>query len=215
MRWPPPRHVWPIYAAIALNGVVRAFLGPVYNALFARVCRASSSRAAPSIGSVVFQTGLVVGPALGGVLVGWAGSTWPTVAAAFGVRGVAICRDCSVTEPAPVLQRGPIFASIGEGLRFVFNHQIVLGAHGAGHVRGAVRRRDSLMPAFINDILHYGPEGARHPARGAGPGAVAGRRCLARRPPQRNAGRVCCSPWPVSACASSASRCRGSFGFRR
>ncbi|MCW5582135.1 MAG: MFS transporter, partial [Luteimonas sp.] len=29
--------VWAIYAAIALTGCVRAFLGPVYNALFARV----------------------------------------------------------------------------------------------------------------------------------------------------------------------------------
>ncbi|HST43628.1 MAG TPA: MFS transporter, partial [Luteimonas sp.] len=62
-----------IYAAVALTGAVRAFLGPVYNALFARVLpRAQFARGA-SLGSIVFQSGLVVGPALGGAIVGWAG----------------------------------------------------------------------------------------------------------------------------------------------
>ena len=49
----------------------------------------------------------------------------------------------------------------------------------------------ALLPAFIHDILHYGPEGAGHPACGAGARA----RCwsalwLARHPPKRNAGRI-------------------------
>lgn len=35
--WLPVEGVWPIYAAIALTGMVRAFLSPIYNALFARV----------------------------------------------------------------------------------------------------------------------------------------------------------------------------------
>ena len=34
--WLPVRGTWLIYAAIVLTGMVRAFLGPVYNALFAR-----------------------------------------------------------------------------------------------------------------------------------------------------------------------------------
>ena len=35
--WLPVKGVWPIYLAVALTGMVRAFLSPVYNALFARV----------------------------------------------------------------------------------------------------------------------------------------------------------------------------------
>ena len=37
LGWLPFDGVWPIYAAIALTGMVRAFLSPIYNALFARV----------------------------------------------------------------------------------------------------------------------------------------------------------------------------------
>ena len=58
-----------IYVAIALNGVVRAFLGPVYNALFARVLPREQFARGAGIGSVVMQVGLVAGPAIGGLLV--------------------------------------------------------------------------------------------------------------------------------------------------
>ena len=66
----PP--LWPIYAAIALTGMARSFLSPVYNALFARVLARSDFVRGAGLGSVIFQTGLVAGPALGGLLVGFA-----------------------------------------------------------------------------------------------------------------------------------------------
>src|SRR5690606_24350015 len=62
-----------IYAAIALTGCVRAFLGPVYNALFGRVLPRAQFVRGASLGSIVFQAGLVTGPTIGGFLVGWAG----------------------------------------------------------------------------------------------------------------------------------------------
>src|SRR5690606_1557119 len=64
---------WPIYAAVAFAGVARAFLGPVYNALFARVLPRAQFPRGAGIGSVTFQLGLVLGPAIGGVLIGVAG----------------------------------------------------------------------------------------------------------------------------------------------
>src|SRR3546814_4585633 len=67
------RGVGLIYASVAVTGMVRAFLGPVYNALFARVLPREQFANGASLGSIVFQAGLVVGPAIGGVLVGRAG----------------------------------------------------------------------------------------------------------------------------------------------
>ena len=64
-----------IYVAVALTGCVRAFLGPVYNALFARALKRGQFARGASIGSVVFQTGLVLGPAIGGVLIGVIGKS--------------------------------------------------------------------------------------------------------------------------------------------
>ena len=95
-----------------------------------------------------------------------------------------------VTEPAPVLQRAPIFASIGEGLRFVFGHQIMLGALALDMFAVLFGGAISLAPAFIHDILQRGPE-ALGILRGAPAlGAVCVGLWLARRPIQRHAGRI-------------------------
>ena len=51
-----------IYAAIAVNGVVRAFLAPVYMSLFARVLKREQFARGAGVSSVVMQTGLVLGP---------------------------------------------------------------------------------------------------------------------------------------------------------
>ncbi|HQR60753.1 MAG TPA: MFS transporter, partial [Methylophilaceae bacterium] len=61
-----------IYASIAFTGVARAFIGPSYNSMFALVLPREHYARAAGIGSSAFQFGLVAGPALGGVLVGWA-----------------------------------------------------------------------------------------------------------------------------------------------
>jgi MFS family permease len=185
----PP--LWPIYAAIALGGCVRAFLGPVYNALFARVLKREQFARGASIGSVVFQIGLVVGPAIGGVLVGWAGKhvAYGT-ASAFGAIAILALARLKVSEPAPVLQRGPIFASIRDGLRFVFGNQIMLGAMALDMFAVLFGGAISLAPAFIKEILHYGPQGLGILRGAPALGAVAAGLYLARRPLQAHAGRI-------------------------
>jgi MFS family permease len=185
----PP--LWPIYAAIALGGCVRAFLGPVYNALFARVLKREQFARGASIGSVVFQIGLVVGPAIGGMLVGWAGKhvAYGT-ASAFGAIAILALARLKVSEPAPVLQRGPIFASIRDGLRFVFGNQIMLGAMALDMFAVLFGGAISLAPAFIKEILHYGPQGLGILRGAPALGAVAAGLYLARRPLQAHAGRI-------------------------
>ena len=52
--------------------MVRAFLSPIYNACLPAYWPVTSSRGA-GLGAVVFQAGMIAGPALGGVLVGFGG----------------------------------------------------------------------------------------------------------------------------------------------
>ncbi|KRD39296.1 multidrug transporter [Lysobacter sp. Root916] len=180
-----------IYAAIAINGVVRAFLSPVYMSLFARVLKREQFARGAGVGSVVMQTGLVVGPALGGGLIAWGGMTSAYLtSAAFALAAAVAIVSLRVTEPAPAAERAPVFKSIGEGLRFVFNNQIVLGAQALDMFSVLFGGAVALLPAFIHDVLHYGPEALGILRAAPAAGAVLVGLWLARHPPQKHAGRL-------------------------
>ena len=180
-----------IYAAIALTGMVRAFLTPIYNALFARVLPREDFARGAGVGSVVFQLGLVIGPAIGGVLVGWSGKTAAyATAAALALAALAALALLRVHEPAAAATRMPVLASIHEGLRFVFGHQILLGALALDMFSVLFGGAVALLPAFIKDILHAGPEALGILRAAPAMGAVLVGLWLSRRPPERNAGRL-------------------------
>lgn len=180
-----------IYAAIAVNGVVRAFLGPVNAAVFARVLKRSQYARGAGISSVIMQTGLVLGPAIGGVLVGWGGKTlaYGTAVVLAMLAAVAIA-SLRVTEPPKLLQRAPIFRSIGEGLRFVWKTQVLLGAQALDMFSVLFGGAVALLPAFIADILHAGPEALGILRAAPAVGSVLVGLWLSRRPPERGAGRL-------------------------
>jgi MFS family permease len=191
--WLPSQNaqsVWMIYAAIAVTGVARAFLTPIYNALFARVLPREQFARGASFGSVAFQAALVTGPAVGGVLVGWAGKTaaYSTAAALALLAGIVLLR-LRVTEPIAEATRAPIWSSIGEGLRFVFGNQIVLAALALDMFAVLFGGAMAVLPAFIQEILHYGPEGLGILRGAPALGAVAMGLWLARHPPGQRAGR--------------------------
>src|SRR5690606_28184236 len=125
------------------------------------------------------------------VLVGTVGK-----AGAYGVAGgFAIAAACAlllmpVTEPALPQQRGPIFASIAEGARFVAGNQIMLGAMALDMFSVLLGGAVSMLPAFIKDILHQGPEALGILRAAPALGSIAMAVWLTRRPLQRHAGRV-------------------------
>ncbi|KQY52159.1 MFS transporter [Lysobacter sp. Root494] len=180
-----------IYAAIAVNGMVRVFFAPVYMSLLARVLKRADYPRGAGISSVVMQSGLVLGPALGGLLVAWGGKTTAyLVAAIFAVVASVAVITLRVTEPPLPSERAPVFKSIGEGLRFVFNNQVVFGAQALDMFSVLFGGAVALLPAFIKDVLHYGPEALGLLRAAPAAGAVVIGIYLARRPLQRHAGRV-------------------------
>ena len=187
----PASALWPIYAAVAVGGVGRSFLGPVYNALFARVLKREQFARGASMGSVVFQAGLVLGPALGGVLVGVAGkSVSYAVAAACAIAAALALLRMRVTEPAQAMRREPVFASIAQGMRFVASNQIMLGAMALDMFSVLLGGAVSMLPAFIKDILHQGPEALGVMRAAPAVGSICVALWLTRHPLQRNAGRI-------------------------
>jgi len=189
--WLPFQGVWPIYAAIALTGMVRAFLSPIYNALFARVLERNQFARGAGLGSVVFQSGMVVGPALGGILVGWGGKGLSYgVATAFAVVAMGCLATLEVSEPVHDGPAAPIFKSIAEGARFVVGNRIMVGAMALDMFSVLLGGVVAMLPAFLQEILHYGPEGLGILRAAPALGSIAVGLWLARHPLQKNAGRV-------------------------
>jgi len=189
--WLPFHGVWPIYAAIAMTGMVRAFLSPIYNALFARVLERQQYARGAGLGAVVFQAGMVAGPALGGLLVAWGGKGVAYgVAVAVALVAVGCLAVLRVSEPVHSGPAAPIFKSIAEGGRFVLGNRIMVGAMALDMFSVLLGGVVAMLPAFLHEILHHGPEGLGILRAAPALGSVCVGLWLARRPLQRNAGRV-------------------------
>lgn len=178
-----------IYCSIAFTGVARAFISPSYSAMFALILPRDQYARASGIGSAVFQFGLVVGPAIGGILAGWAGKTTAYgVAAGLCLVAAGALLSLRVQEPPPAAS-APIFISIAEGLRFVFSNQIILGAQSLDMFAVLFGGAVSMLPAFIHDVFHYGPEGLGILRATPAIGAVMTGLLLSRHPINLHAGR--------------------------
>ena len=178
-----------IYGAIACGGVARAFISPSYNALFALVLPRDQYARAAGVGSSIFQLGLVVGPALGGVLVGWASMTVAySVAAVLALSAAITLLSLRVNEPPPV-KSAAVLTSIGEGLRFVFGNQIILGAQALDMFAVLFGGAVAMLPAFVQEIFHYGPEGLGILRAAPAVGAIMVGIVLTRYPISKHAGR--------------------------
>lgn len=179
-----------IYATIACTGVARAFIGPSYNALFALVLPRNQYARAAGAGSSVFQLGLVMGPAMGGALVGWASMTVAyAVSAALALSAAVTLLSLRIEEPPPA-RPSPVFSSIRAGLRFVYGNQIILGAQALDMFAVLFGGAVAMLPAFVQDIFHYGPEGLGILRAAPAVGAILIGITLARFPINKHAGRL-------------------------
>lgn len=156
--WLSNSTLW-IYSAFAFTGFGRAFIAPSHSSLFAIIIPREDFARAAGIGSSVFQAGLILGPAIGGFLVGFGSKTTAYSMAILLCASAAVAMlSINIKEPPKALP-SPIFTSIGQGLRFVWNHQIVLGALSLDMFAVLFGGAVAMLPAFVQDIYHIGPQG--------------------------------------------------------
>ena len=181
--------VW-IYSSVACMGVARAFIGPSFSALFALILPREQYARAAGVASSVFQLGLVLGPGLGGALVGWASITIAySVSTVLALSAAAVLFSLRVTEP-PAAETAPVFSSIKEGLRFVFSNQIILGAQALDMFAVLFGGAVAMLPAFIHEVFHYGAEGLGVLRAAPAAGAIMTGVILTRHPLSKHAGRL-------------------------
>lgn len=149
-----------IYATIAFAGVARAFIAPSYSTLFAIILPRKDFARASGVGTSVFQFGLVMGPAIGGLLVGFTDKTVAYSVASLLFLGAAITlMSLKIKEPPANKDAPAVLTSIAQGLRFVVNNQILFSAQMLDMFAVLFGGAVALLPAFIQDVYHHGPEG--------------------------------------------------------
>jgi len=178
-----------IYSSIAFTGFARAFIAPSYNTLFAIIVPRKQFVKAASLGATAFQAGLVLGPAIGGFLVGFASK-----AMAYGISS-ALCLGAmlamlslKINEPRNSAST-PLLSSIKQGLGFVFSNQVVLGAMSLDMFAILFGGAVAMLPAFIHDIYQLGPESLGILRAAPAVGAIAAGLWIARHPINLHAGR--------------------------
>ncbi|MFQ6334061.1 MFS transporter [Methylophilus sp. 3sh_L] len=185
----PAHTAWWIYATVCLTGFARALISPSYNTLFALIIPRASIAKASGIGSSMFQIGLIVGPAIGGLLIGFADKS-----IAYGLSALLALAACIAALALRVTEHHShepmkVFASIAEGLRFVRHTQVVLGAQLLDMFAVLFGGAVAMLPAFVHDIYQMGPEGLGLLRAAPALGAIVSGVWLAKHPIHQHSGR--------------------------
>lgn len=149
-----------IYVLVFLGGIVRSFLGPTIFSLLSLVVPRKNYANATSWNSMLQQMGNVLGPAVGGLLIHWFGVHW-ILCFIFGISLSALAA-LSQIKRKPVLNPNigeNIFKSLRDGLSFVMNTKVILGALTLDMVAVLFGGAVALLPIFAQDILKVGSQG--------------------------------------------------------
>jgi len=175
------------FAIAALFGVGRAFTMPASASLGPMLVPREVLPRAIGWNTLAMQTGMVIGPWLGGVLCAISvPSAYGASAVLYLAAGVAIWLIAANTKPEH--KGGGRLKLIAEGLAYVWSNKIVFGAISLDLFAVLLGGVTALLPVFARDVLHIGPDGfgllRSGPAVGGGLMALA----LSTRPIQRDAG---------------------------
>jgi len=148
-----PVTLWIVFSAAALLGVTHAFSPAAASALLPRIVPRADMRQAIAWNSLGFQAAAIGGPALGGLLYILGPTTVYLVSAAMLVLAtVAIATARTPGHEKLHGTRG--WAMVIEGLRYVRDNKVVLGAISLDLVVVLFGGVTALLPVFARDVLH-------------------------------------------------------------
>ena len=181
----------PIYVVIFVSGVTRGILQPARQALSAEIIPRSMFQNAIAWRSSTWQTASVIGPAIGGLLYGFAGAGVSyAVAALLMLVALAAFLMMRYTPLPGGMQSESMVAELLTGLRFVWSEHVILAALSLDLFSVFLGGAEALLPVFASEILKVGPQGLGLLRAAPAAGAVTMGIFLAHRPPFRRAGRT-------------------------
>jgi MFS family permease len=173
--------LWHIFAIALLVGAVWAFDQPARMALIPHLVEREDLMNAVAMGSMVWQSSRIVGPAIAGVIIGLVGiapcfylTTAGMLAMVFAVKAVRIPRIAPPPGGQNVLQ------NLAEGIRYILANPIFSTLIGLTFFNSLFGMSYVMMlPVFARDVLAVGSEGYGVLMGISGVGALLGTMVLA------------------------------------
>ena len=184
-----PRLAWPFYAIQALAGIGRAFYRPASQALSTELVPVEAYLNAATWRSSSFQLAQVLGPALGGLILGYGSASMAYLAEGL-LMGSAVVSMLMVAPRPRVLRQTRLLKSLGEGVGFVFRHRLLLSTMSLDLFAVLFGGAVALLPVFASEILKVGPQGFGLLRTAPAAGSVLMGLWLAHHPPHYRAGLV-------------------------
>ncbi len=187
----PRRVTTLIYVTIVVSGVARSFLQPARQALSQELVPRALFHNAVTWRSGSWQLASVIGPAIGGGLYAFGGTT----AAYTGdvlliVIGVLSILSIQYRSTINLDHTNDIGESLASGLRFVFNEPILLSALSLDLFSVFFGGATALLPVYADEILKVGPQGLGLLRAAPALGAVVTSFIIVHRPRFERAGRT-------------------------
>lgn len=183
---PTPSATW-IFGVVGFIGVGRAFMAPANGSLLPVLVEPALFPRAVAWNSTAFQSAIIAGPALGGILYAVGPGLVYGIATGLLVLGFGFTAALRGSFHVPNNSAG--WNGLLEGVRFVFAKKAILGAISLDLFAVLFGGATALLPIFARDMLHTGPWGLgllrSSPAIGAALMAL----WLAHHPIRKRAGR--------------------------
>ena len=183
-----PHEVAPFYVVLVLFGAARGFAGPSGQSLLAFLVPPERLPRAIALNSSAFTTAVIAGPALGGLLYALGPAARYGVCCGAFLLASILMGSLGGRRVAARRTDGTRFTRVVEGVRFVRDRRIILGAISLDLFAVLFGGAAALLPAFARDILHVGPIGLGLLRSAPAAGAACMALTLARTPLQRRTG---------------------------
>jgi MFS family permease len=181
-----------LYAVLAVIGAARAFNNPAESALTPQTVPSEYYFSAVTWSSSVWQLSAILGPALGGLVIGLANSAAMVylVNAIAGLVLVIVLLLLRSEQSEYVTPDETPVEAVRQGFSFLRRSQIILASITLDMFAVLFGGATFLLPVFARDILHVDASGLGILRAAPSVGALLMAMLISRRPPFRRAGRT-------------------------
>ena len=145
--------VWVIFVVSALLASSSSLQRPSREALMPRTVRHEQIAAANNLTSLGMQVGVLVGPAIGGLMVAYVGIGWCFLIDICGLGVATLLFFAMRPYPHREETTPPSLAGIGEGLRYAFSRRDLLGTYLVDIAAMLLALPVVLFPALAEEVF--------------------------------------------------------------